>query len=190
MAPIDNAKRHLDFRGYNSKPGGFSEPFPGLCPTHVQKQQYVNAFLRWHFGDTHFDFFQIQLAQTADSDVVDRFIELKLEPVSPSTFEFLVDQVFWELHYESSQAMSSISHTASNIIFELVCWLPGEKRPPWPWMSVDAVPEGDALSDRFSWFKSEWKGERSLRPPKTRHEAAFPPRIMLNLEHLEPFEHF
>ncbi|KAJ4136447.1 hypothetical protein NW768_004060 [Fusarium equiseti] len=163
---IHRSKRHLKLSRLNKKPGKFSELFPGLYPTHIQRQQYVNAFLRWYFGDTHFDFFHIQLAQTADSDVVDRFIELKLEPASPSAFEFLVDQVFWELHF---------------------CWLPPEERPPWPWMSVETVPKDDNLSDRFSWLKSEWKGKRSLRPPETRHKAAFPPRVMLNLEHLENF---
>ena len=132
-------------------------------------------------------FFQVQLAQTAASDVVDRFIELKLEPSSPSAFEFMVDQVFWELHRELPQALSSLHHPDSNVISKLVCWLPGDKRPPWPWMSIQIVPQEATLSDRFSCFKSEWKGERSLRPSETRHEATFPPRIILSAEHLESF---
>ena len=101
---IEWAKRHLKFWRRNHGPRGFSKTFPGLNPTHLQRQEYVNAFLRWYFDDTHFDFFQTQLAQTADSDVVDRFIELGLEPVSPSAFEFLVSRAFWELHCELSQA--------------------------------------------------------------------------------------
>lgn len=181
------AKRHLEFPGYDPLSPKFTEPFPGLHPTRAQRQQYVNAFLRWFLGDTHFESFQIQLAQTADSDVVDRFIELKLEPSSPSAFEFMVDQVFWELHRELPQAPCLLHHPAPNVIFKLVCWLPGDKRPSWPWMLVQTVPKDDTLSDRFSWFKSEWKGERSLRPPETRPEASFPPRIMVSSEHLERF---
>lgn len=51
-------------------------------------------------------------------------------------------------------------------------------RPPWPWTD-DSIFEDDTPSDRFSWFKSEWNGKRSLRPPETRHEAAFPPSAMV-----------
>ena len=109
------AKRHLKFRGCNSKPGWFSEPFPGLYPTHHQRRRYVNGFLQWYFGDTHFDYIQTQLAQTADSDVVDRFIALKREPVSPSAFEFLVDQALWGLHCELTLAKSVLYHHVSNI---------------------------------------------------------------------------
>ncbi|KAJ4024525.1 hypothetical protein NW752_003094 [Fusarium irregulare] len=182
-----SAKRHLEFSGYDPLSPKFTGPFPGLHATHFQRQQYVNAFLRWFLGDQHFDFFQVQLAQTADSDVVDRFIELKLEPSSSSAFEFMVDQVIWELHRELPQAPSSLHHPASNVISKPVCWLPRDKRPPWPWMSIQIVPQEATLSDRFSWLKSEWKGERSLRPSETRHEAAFPPRIILSAEHLESF---
>ena len=48
-------------------------------------------------------------------------------------------------------------------------------------MGAKSVPRDDILLDRFSVLKAEWKGKRSLRPPQTRHEAAFPHPTILEL---------
>ncbi|KAM0282985.1 hypothetical protein ACHAO9_009899 [Fusarium lateritium] len=139
---VDAAMQHLRVESFCTR-APFSEPFPGLRPTLVQRRQYMRAFFQWHRYDAESEDRESELREHAERNVATAFIEgHDVTGVPRVLFEFAVDEEVWGLWF---------------------CDCPEETIPTWPWPRP-TTKEGAAKSARFAELLSEYRRDGTLLP--------------------------